>query len=868
MMLETRKGWKILSIFLAFALVFTTAVISTETVSATTVKPKAITLKTNAPKQVVDVKGKVNVSVKSVKPANASKSVTWKSSDKKIAAVNSKGVVTGKKAGKVKITATSKANKKIQKSITLTVKNIKPSSVKLSKTKATLYEKGKPLTLKASVNPVGVYNKGVTYSSSKKDVAAVSSKGVVTPKKAGTAVITVKTKENNKTAKCTVTVKKSKSEKVLMPYCMVGFYNKTKLNYTDVAADADVRVWDAASKTYKDGKNNEATILGNYVQLTDRDNDNKADLIEVVKFKDGAAKWDAGMEWIDGIGEDADPAVSDAVGKKMFVGADYRIPMGERLLTGWGLGDYSGTTDFSNLDKTTYWPDYDYYKTTSSDTLTMLTGYKTQLQTTGWTCVLSSALSVLEWYGERGDLNEQDLASLRSDTRSRRAGATSLKELENVFEKLGELKLTGEWVYESSLDSEDAYEKIYDPEWVKGHLAAGHPIMVIWNSYGGHGQVIIGYDDMGTKVTSDDVLIMMDPYDSTDHNANGYIIQSYERLAYGLSDEEADGISATRYMVAYPKNEKAYKPVMGEGIPNDNTNTWKSNDANKLNSKLYAQTAKDLAQYYPVATLPDYWIGPYNEKTGLGGPAGIERLAGANGDYNHSPYYKFYDYYNGQGPTKTLDILDNYGTIQQSTEWACGCTSATMVLEHFKKNANNETDMSLSHIRQKGETGPTFLSGMKEIFTKLNAKNSDDWVFFSSSDLKYNEEADASFIGDYCLEWGKSDGGLIPYLIEHNIPMMIGWDEWGGHWQTIIGYDDMGTPQSQDDVLILADSYDTTDHDQDGYVVESFERLVYGWNSQFELNTEAGGSGSDYTNFIVAFPKAGNEQVMEDLGLN
>lgn len=46
---------------------------------------------------------------------------------------------------------------------------------------------------------------------------------------------------------------------------------------------------------------------------------------------------------------------------------------------------------------------------------------------------------------------------------------------------------------------------------------------------------------------------------------------------------------------------------------------------------------------------------------------------------------------------------------------------------------------------------------------------------------------------------------------------MVGSDEWGGHWQVIIGYDDMGTiDRTEDDVIILADAYDTTDHNQDG----------------------------------------------------
>ena len=45
-------------------------------------------------------------------------------------------------------------------------------------------------------------------------------------------------------------------------------------------------------------------------------------------------------------------------------------------------------------------------------------------------------------------------------------------------------------------------------------------------------------------------------------------------------------------------------------------------------------------------------------------------------------------------------------------------------------------------------------------------------------------------------------GALIPELLAKGIPMMVGSDEWGGHWQVIIGYDNMGTAGTQDDVLI------------------------------------------------------------------
>lgn len=169
--------------------------------------PKSLSVKVTT--KTVDIKGKSTISVKSVKPANASKAVTYKSSNKKIATVSSKGVITGKKAGKVNITVTSKKNKKVKKVVKITVKNLKPSSVKVSASKATVAV-GKTSTLKATVKPAGVYCP-VKWTSSNKAVATVSSNGKVTAKKAGTATITVKaTQKNSKgkylSAACKVTV--------------------------------------------------------------------------------------------------------------------------------------------------------------------------------------------------------------------------------------------------------------------------------------------------------------------------------------------------------------------------------------------------------------------------------------------------------------------------------------------------------------------------------------------------------------------------------------------------------------------------------------------------------------------------------------
>ena len=67
--------------------------------------------------------------------------------------------------------------------VTVQVKN---PALKLAKSSATI-KKGKTVTIKATTTPKGT----VKYTSSNKKVATVSTKGVVTGKKKGTATITV-----------------------------------------------------------------------------------------------------------------------------------------------------------------------------------------------------------------------------------------------------------------------------------------------------------------------------------------------------------------------------------------------------------------------------------------------------------------------------------------------------------------------------------------------------------------------------------------------------------------------------------------------------------------------------------------------------
>jgi len=82
------------------------------------------------------------------------------------------------------------------------------TGVALSQTSASLTVGG-TLALTATVSPSDASNKAVTWRSSDRTVATVSSSGVVTAKAAGTCTITATTSDGGKTATCAVTVASS-----------------------------------------------------------------------------------------------------------------------------------------------------------------------------------------------------------------------------------------------------------------------------------------------------------------------------------------------------------------------------------------------------------------------------------------------------------------------------------------------------------------------------------------------------------------------------------------------------------------------------------------------------------------------------------
>ena len=134
------------------------------------------------------------------------RSVTWTSSDTKIATVDANGKVTAVAEGAAIITATS-VNGKTAQCIVVVAKKPNPvTSITLNKTTLNITE-GNSETLTVTYAPEDADDRTVTWTSSNEDIACVDDEGNVTGIKTGSAVITATT-SNGVSVKCTVTVEK------------------------------------------------------------------------------------------------------------------------------------------------------------------------------------------------------------------------------------------------------------------------------------------------------------------------------------------------------------------------------------------------------------------------------------------------------------------------------------------------------------------------------------------------------------------------------------------------------------------------------------------------------------------------------------
>ena len=179
-----------------------------------------------------------------------------------------------------------------------------------------------------------------------------------------------------------------------------------------------------------------------------------------------------------------------------------------------GAASYLGTVDHPNSP---YYAQLDVYNLANTSTRTVLRRFKTYQQTTEYTC--GPAALVMAAYYRGVTLHELEVAAAAGSTED---NGTSTEQMVNYLTATG-------WTVRSSLTEPN----VASLDFLKRQIKKGNPVMVEWVDWAGHWQVVIGYDDMGTRNDpSDDVLIVADPYDTSDHRQDGYGIVQADRFQY------------------------------------------------------------------------------------------------------------------------------------------------------------------------------------------------------------------------------------------------------------------------------------------------------------------------------------------------
>jgi uncharacterized protein YjdB len=157
------------------------------------------------------------------------------------------------------------------------------TGIKLNVTKKTLV-KGKTVTLKATVAPTTANNKAVTWTTSNKSVATVTSSGVVKAVGKGTATITCTAKDGSGIkAQCTIT------SIVRVTKVKLNITKKSVKKGTKVSLRATVTPNNANNRAvvWKTSNSKIATVSSSGVVTTKK----KGKVVITCKAKDGSGKY-------------------------------------------------------------------------------------------------------------------------------------------------------------------------------------------------------------------------------------------------------------------------------------------------------------------------------------------------------------------------------------------------------------------------------------------------------------------------------------------------------------------------------------------------------------------------------------------------
>lgn len=173
------------------------------------------------------------------------------------------------------------------------------------------------------------------------------------------------------------------------------------------------------------------------------------------------------------------------------------------------------------MPKREYFIQHDFYNLDSDDELTILPKFRTRQHTLESSCGPNAVLMAMNYFGD--DAPE---AEVFEAVHCRTGIGTRLDDIADYLRERA-------YDIDTSIEHpKNAEGKCFGTmaefrDFVVENLAAGHPIVVESVYFGGHYQVIIGYDRRGEDDDfSEDMLILADSSDMGDGNVDGYVVRN------------------------------------------------------------------------------------------------------------------------------------------------------------------------------------------------------------------------------------------------------------------------------------------------------------------------------------------------------
>lgn len=149
-------------------------------------------------------------------------------------------------------------------------------------------------------------------------------------------------------------------------------------------------------------------------------------------------------------------------------------------------------------------------------------------------------------------------------------------------------------------------------------------------------------------------------------------------------------------------------------------------------------------------------------------------------------------------PVKGLTFLEVDAKLQ-TTEYTCGPAAVVSLLRFWGRDGDEMT------IAKEMGTSTT---------TGTTPDQMTDWLNKNGFKASWHQEGS--------LE-------LLQKNLSENIPTLVEWSDWGGHWVLVVGYDIRNPEDIMDDVIIFADPYDYYDDHRDGLTWFNAQRFYYMW---------------------------------------